>query len=335
MSGLELTPFDDGDRDRWDRAVETCPDGHVFQRWAWGELQRGLGAEPFRIGARRADGVLAGGVQVLVFDTGSRTFAYVPRGPAAPADDPDLAALLVDAAVEVSLAAGATLVRIEPQWEWSDAAAARFVSRGFAVARQHIMPPRTIVVDLSGPIDSVWAAFRSTTRNRVRVAQKRGVQVRPALPDEMATFVRLMNDTNARHGLRLGRPDQYLLAAEHFGSGGLQLFLASADGQDVAGIVVFACGGTATYLWGASSGDEGARHANPNQLLHWTAMQWARDRGCRWYDLFGVPDFDEDVLEREYARETGGWWNLYRFKRGFGGRVHRHAGTYDLVVPAE
>jgi lipid II:glycine glycyltransferase (peptidoglycan interpeptide bridge formation enzyme) len=37
------------------------------------------------------------------------------------------------------------------------------------------------------------------------------------------------------------------------------------------------------------------------------------------------------VLEAEYHRQTGGMWNLYKFKRGFGVTVHRHVGTFDYV----
>ena len=60
-------------------------------------------------------------------------------------------------------------------------------------------------------------------------------------------------------------------------------------------------------------------------------MRWARERGCTTYDLFGIPDYDLEVLEAEYGRHTGGMWNLYRFKRGFGGTVHRLLGTFDRV----
>lgn len=330
-----LVAMDESDRERWDTFVADSPFGHVFQSWAWGDLQKGLGAQPVRIAAVAPDGRISGCVQALVFDTGSRVFAYVPRGPVVDPDDVFLRASLVDAVVGVSEAAGADLVRLEPQWEWSPTLAEWFEQRRFAAAPQHIMPPRTIVVDLTPSSDAIWNAFRSNTRNRIRLAEKRGVTVRVGTAEDMATFVRLLDETNARHGLRPGRPDQYYLAAQHFGDGHrMRLFLASAAGVDLAGIVVFAWGSTATYLWGASAGSDEARQLNPNQLLHWAAMQWARKRGCLRYDLFGVPDHGETVLEAEYGRQTGGWWNLYRFKRGFGGRVHRHLGTLDYLPPA-
>lgn len=334
MSEPALVALGPEDRDRWNAFVREHPDGHFFQSWEWGELQVALGAAPMRIAAVEG-GRLVGAMQLLLFDTGTRVFSFVPRGPVADADE-GLAVRFLDAAVELSLAAGANLVRFEPQWEFRQDRAERFTERGFAVARQHIMPLRTLLVDLTPPLEALWASFRSNTRNRVRLAEKRGVTVRVAGPDEVPIFARLFEETNQRHARRLGRVDQVFLAAKHFGErDAMRLFLARGDGEDLAGIVVFPFGKTATYLWGASSAHEDARKLNPNQLLHWVAMQWARERGCEVYDLYGIPDFDEATLEAQYATRSDGWWNLYRFKRGFGGRVHRHMGTYDFVPRRE
>jgi lipid II:glycine glycyltransferase (peptidoglycan interpeptide bridge formation enzyme) len=322
----------ESDRERWNAFVAASPVGHFFQSWEWGELQEGLGGRPQRL-AVVSENLFAGCVQLLVFESESRTFTYVPRGPVADAADERLAGLLVDAALQVSAAEGANLVRIEPQWAFDAEHERLLKQRGFKPAQQHIMPPRTLLVDLAPPLDQIWSGFRSNTRNRIRLAQKRGVDIRVGGESDVATFVRLTEETNARHGLRLGRPDQYHLAARFFGArDAMRLFLARAGGVDLAGIFVFVWGTTATYLWGASSGSEDARKLNPNQLLHWTAMQWARERGCTTYDLFGIPDYDADVLEAEYADQTGGWWNLYRFKRGFGGTVRRHLGTFDCKL---
>jgi lipid II:glycine glycyltransferase (peptidoglycan interpeptide bridge formation enzyme) len=247
--------------------------------------------------------------------------------------DRTAAVALIDAVVAVAGREGATLVRFEPQWADDADAAGHFAGRGFAPVSQHIMPPRTLLVDLRQELDGIWRSFHSNTRNRIRLAEKLGVTVRVGAADDVATFVRLHDETNARHGLRRERPEQFHAAARLFGPGdGVRLYLAEAEGAVLAGIMVFAWGTAATYLWGASSGSEDARRLHPNQLLHWTAMQWARERGCTTYDLFGIPDYDVDVLEAEYGTRTDRWWNLYRFKRGFGGTVHRHLGTFDGTI---
>lgn len=319
------------DRDHWNAFVLAHPSGHFFQSWEWGELQDGLGGRPLRIGAV-SNGRLVGCVQVLVFDTGTRNFAYVPRGPVVDPLDDHVVGGLIDAALAVSAGVGCFMMRIEPQWA-SDAAVATWLAeRGFASARLRIMPARTLIVDLSPPPEGIWASFRSNTRNRVRLAEKLGVEVHVGTADDVAVFARLFEETNVRHGLRRARSEAFFLAARHFGPlDTMRLYLARGGGEPLAGIMVSLWGTTATYLWGASSANEAARKLNPNQLLHWTAMQWARERGCTAYDLFGIPDHDESVLEAEYAQRSGGWWNLYKFKRGFRGTVHRHMGTFDHV----
>ena len=203
---------------------------------------------------------------------------------------------------------------------------------GLGVARQRIMPLRTALVDISRTADDVFAGFHSNTRNRIRLAQKQGVEVRIGRPEEMETFLALFDETTTRHGMRKADTDAMRLSAKHFGHrDAMRLYLARHQGVDISGIVVFIGSGWATYLWGASSAADAARKANPNQLLHWTAMQWGKERGCHTYDLYGIPDYDVEVLEAEYHRQTGGMWNLYKFKRGFGVTVHRHVGTFDCV----
>jgi peptidoglycan pentaglycine glycine transferase (the first glycine) len=320
------------DPGRWNAFVTDSPFGHFFQTWEWGELQDGLGGRPHRIAAV-SDGTIVGCAQVLVFDSDSRKFAYMPRGPVTDPDDECVLSQLVDAIVTVCAREGVQLVRIEPQWAFHPQHVLRLERLGFTLSKQFIMPLRTTLVDLGRSIDAIWSGFRSNTRNRVRLAEKLGVDVRVGRSDDIQSFIHLSEETTARHG-RPANAAALLQAARIFGRrDAMRLYLARREGVDVAGIVVFLCGATATYLWGASSASQGARRLNPNQLLHWTAMQWARGRGCTTYDLFGIPDYDADVLEAEYGRQTGGMWNLYRFKRGFGGRAHRHLGTFDYRFP--
>jgi peptidoglycan pentaglycine glycine transferase (the first glycine) len=54
-------------------------------------------------------------------------------------------------------------------------------------------------------------------------------------------------------------------------------------------------------------------------------MRWAKQKGCDEYDLWGVPDEEEQTLEAEFTSRNEGLWGVYRFKRGFGGEVRRAA----------
>jgi peptidoglycan pentaglycine glycine transferase (the first glycine) len=321
------------DRERWDAFVEAHPSGHFFQSWTWGEMQRGLGARPRRI-ALLADGQIRGVVQLLIFQGATRPFAVVPRGPVADADDVAAVRALVGAALDAGRDEGTFLLRIEPQWLWNAAHVEMMQACGFVSAKQWIMPRRTLLVDLRPTTEQIWASFKSNTRNRVRLAEKLGVQVRVGTDADIPVFEELFEEMTKRHGLRRAARETFGLAAQAYaGTDTMRLYLARGGdaGPDVSGIIVFVFGRTATYLWGASSDADEARKLNPNQLLHWTAMQWAKSRGCETYDTFGIPDHDVDVLEAEYGRQTGGMWSLYRFKRGFGGTVVRQLGTFDHV----
>jgi len=112
------------------------------------------------------------------------------------------------------------------------------------------------------------------------------------------------------------------------------LLLAEYEGQLLAGLVVLGPGesgrgGTACYMYGASSDEH--RNLMPTYILQWEAMLWAKEQGYHDYDLWGVPDEDEATLEAEFAQRNDGLWGVYRFKRGFGGRLVRTAGAWDLV----
>lgn len=69
----------------------------------------------------------------------------------------------------------------------------------------------------------------------------------------------------------------------------------------------------------------------PTYLLQWEAIRWAKNKGCKIYDLWGIPDHPETVLEDSFLDRSDGLWGVYRFKRGFGGEIQRTIGAYDRV----
>ncbi|MRR29649.1 peptidoglycan bridge formation glycyltransferase FemA/FemB family protein, partial [bacterium] len=107
------------------------------------------------------------------------------------------------------------------------------------------------------------------------------------------------------------------------------LLTADHAGQPLASVMVFAQGKRAWYFYGASSNIE--RNRMPTYLVQFEAMRWAASRGCQAYDLWGIPDVDEQTLESQFTDREDGLWSVYRFKRGFGGDVRRSIGAWDLV----
>ena len=69
----------------------------------------------------------------------------------------------------------------------------------------------------------------------------------------------------------------------------------------------------------------------PTYGIQWEAIQWAKARGCKYYDMWGVPDEDPETLEAQFQDRSDGLWGVYGFKRGWGGEVVRSIGAWDRV----
>ncbi len=170
--------------------------------------------------------------------------------------------------------------------------------------------------------------MKQKTRYNIRLAQKKGIVVSTSA--DLDTFHRLMRDTGQRDRFPVHSQAYYQAAYEIFHPiGQCELFQAEFEGLPIACLMAFARGSRAWYFYGASA--DVHRDLMPAYLLQWEAMRWARARGCRIYDLWGVPDHEYEVLESQFSNRSGGLWGVYRFKRGFGGRLRRAVGPWDRV----
>ena len=90
----------------------------------------------------------------------------------------------------------------------------------------------------------------------------------------------------------------------------MRIFVCQQEGHVLNALVISAAGDGAIYLL-AATGDQGLKGRGA-YLLQWRAIQWLKERGCRWYDVGGInPD-----------RNPG----VYQFKTGLGGQEVQQAG---------
>lgn len=307
-SGLSAT--------EWEAFLAGHPQSHILQTAAWGELKASFGWEVVRL--REGDS----GVQVLFRPLPlGRALAYVPKGPVG-AWLPSL----LPALDRACRGRRAIALKVEPDGDPSPEAVHLLESHGFRPGRQTVQPPRTIIIDLTAPEEELLARMHQKTRYNIGLAARKGVTVRPW--DDPASFAALMQATAARNRFGSHLPEYYRRAYDLFHSSGLcELLVAEAEGVPLAALMVFARGERAWYFYGASSDRE--RQRMPAYLLQWEAMRWARRKGCTQYDLWGVPDADPELLEAEFPQRSDGLWGVYRFKRGFGGRLVRSLGAWD------
>lgn len=312
---------------QWDAFVAAQPRAHVLQTSAWGSLKAAYGWQVERVALAQDDSIVAGAqllFRLLPFRLG--TMAYLPFGGDV-TDDSQWSALwsAVDACAKRHRAAFLKwepgIYRAEPSPDF-----ARF---GFRASPQTIQPPNTILLDISDSDDAILARMNRGTRRKIRQSAKNGVRYYEATRADVATFNAIMQVTGERNEFGVHSPDYYQLAYDLFVPDHAALILAEHEGDPLAGIMVFALGDTAWYLYGASSSVK--RSLMASYGVQWAAIQWAKARGCTTYDLWGIPDADAETLEAQFETRSDGLWGVYGFKRGWGGTVVRSAGTWDKV----
>jgi peptidoglycan pentaglycine glycine transferase (the first glycine) len=185
-----------------------------------------------------------------------------------------------------------------------------------------VQPLRTIMLDLTPDEKTLLAQMKEKWRYNVRLASRRGVTVRVAdSPADVQRWYQLLQTTGERDEFGIHTCEYYMRVWELFRSRNeVQLLLAEHDGQLLAGIFAGIFGRQALYLYGASSNEQ--RHLMPNYLLQWEAIRQVRQQGALLYDFCGIPETDA---------ETEAMAGVYRFKRGWGGRVVQFPGGYQQV----
>jgi len=317
------------DAPTWDAFVE-LRNGHLLQTSAWGRLKCAFGWSSEMVAIRDGEGDIAAGAQVLFRELpgGLGGIAYVPRGPVVDWGDTTLCTELFTAVRQRAARRRAIFLKVEPDMPDTTPLRDALAVRGFRPSPQTVQPPRTIVIDLDDEA-AILARMNQGTRRKIRLAERGGISVREGSATDLDSFDALMRVTGERDGFGVHSAAYYRMAFDLFHPRHATLLMASHEGRDLAGLMVFAHGRQAWYLYGASSNDE--RNLMPTFALQWAAIRWAKARGCAGYDLWGIPDEDEAALEAGFRERHGGLWGVYGFKRGFGGRIVRAVGAWDQV----
>jgi lipid II:glycine glycyltransferase (peptidoglycan interpeptide bridge formation enzyme) len=306
------------DSTRWAEFITDHSDAHLLQTAEWAELKSSFGWQ--------AERIIAGdtGAQILFRRLPlGYSIAYIPKGPLGWND------VLLAEIDSVCKRHRAIFLKIEP-FDWEPGKEWHSLEQHGFFPSAPIQPPRTVTISLADSEEDILAGMKQKTRYNIRLAEKKGVVVKSS--QDYAAFHRMALVTGTRDQFGIHALGYYLKMQKLFEPvGNCILFMAYYEDRPLAGIIVFAQGKSAWYMYGASTDEE--RNRMPTYLLQWEAIKWARQRGCATYDLWGIPDFDEEELERRFAEKPQheGLWGVYRFKRGFGGTVCRSVGAWDKV----
>ncbi len=325
---------------QWDAFVANHPQGNLLQASPWGLLKALFGWSCRRLAVFDSAGHIVAGAQVLFRRYYGLAFGYTPRGPLF-AGDPAVDALLLRALRRLGWQMAAVLIRMEPNLLVGDPETDTLIdwlSRHRLPVAETIQPRSTILVDLQPDEEALFAACSKGHRADIRRAERIGVTVRAGDETDLPVFFAIMQATGARADFGI-HSAEYYAAAWRLHQPRARLLMAELNGVPVAAHLVFADSRYGRYLYSGATAD-GLR-SGANHLLEWHALRWARGLGCIGYDLWGIPDAlgqaalsTDDSLRAalEEAAQRDPLIGVYRFKKGFGGRVVRFAPAFDLVL---
>ncbi len=301
---------------KWDQLFSKVENPHILQTFEWGELKSKFGWTPYRFEH-----------QGFIFQLLMRSLpfgikiAYIPKGKI-DLDKKDIWHAIDQFCVSnkvVFLKYETDNFITEKNKIWAEK---RFIES------RSIQPASTIEIDLLGEETDWLARMKQKTRYNIKLALKKDIRVE--ITDDISVFYDLMLDTSKRDNFGVHSKKYYQLAYDLFKPiNHVALLVAKYADNPLAGLMVFRSGDRSWYFYGASNNLE--RNRMPTYLLQFEAMRWAKSQGCKLYDLWGIPDEPEEILERDFEARSDGLWGVYRFKRGFGGVIKKAAPTYDRV----
>lgn len=307
--------------------LQSHPKGHFAQSSMWGKQKT---AWTWRaVAVRGADGKIKGGLSALIRKVPifPATIMYCCRGPVCDLEDRETFGELLAGAKALAKEYKSYVIKIDPDVPKENTAFREMMeSFGFRVLEtgknfEGIQPRFVFRLFLNGRNEEeLLASFTQKTRYNIRLAVKKGVEVRICGQEMVENFTRIMKTTGDRDNFVTRNADYFSNMLTNLGEHA-RLYMAFYEGQPIAGTLAIWYGDKVWYLYGASSNEH--RNLMPNYLLQWNMIKWAVEKGARIYDFRGVSgDLSED----------NPLYGLYKFKKGFNGDFTEFVGEMDLIL---
>jgi hypothetical protein len=176
---------------------------------------------------------------------------------------------------------------------------------------------RTMRVDLTPPLEEIRKKLHSRWRSYLRNAEKNGYKVVEGASVELyETFLVLYRQMMERKQFETTVDVEEFKQLQQALPNPLKfhVLVCQKEHNPLNALVISHVGESAIYLL-AATGEEGLKERGAH-LLQWRAVEWLKERGCRWYDVGGInPD-----------RNPG----VYQFKSGLGGDEARQLGGFEF-----
>jgi lipid II:glycine glycyltransferase (peptidoglycan interpeptide bridge formation enzyme) len=186
----------------------------------------------------------------------------------------------------------------------------------FQLNKESVQPDETVFVPLCRDMDDIRASYRKRAK-RILKKNKNSVEVRSWGGDEqqLVSWFEIYKKTGEIDGFST-RSFSYIKKILDMKNS--TLLLSYVDDKIQGGIIVLFGSEVSIYLLGGSLKDCGY---SVSYSLQDEAIRLVKERGCKYYDLFGIGGKNSKHLE-----------SLNLFKTSFGGTVVQRCQTFDCPL---
>ncbi|MEW5785384.1 MAG: peptidoglycan bridge formation glycyltransferase FemA/FemB family protein [Bacillota bacterium] len=315
---------------RLDDFLRNIPNGHLFQSYYWGEVKK-TEWEPLRVVCENEEGRITAAATVLKrkIPVLGKSFFYLPRGPIlADWTDREQFRALIDYLKRLAAAHKAIFIKIDPCIREDDQLPAGLLDEaGFrTVGTEHefggLQPRHTFRLDISKDLDGIMSTFNHKLRYKIRYAYKQDIKFIFPGEEGITGFMEIMQETSGRGEFVIRESSYYKRVYQTLAPHGSAVIILGYYNEElITAAITLAFGDKA---WGMYSGQANAyRNFYAYHALIWEQIKWAKEKGARWFDFYGVPG----VVAEDHPL-----FGIYHFKKSFGGDMYSYVGEKDLVL---
>ena len=234
--------------------VQSHPKGNFAQSYLWGK-QKPMWIWK-AIAVRGADGKIKGSLAVMIrkMPFVGRTLMYGCRGPVCDLDDRETFAQLLSGAKALAKEYHSYVIKIDPDVPSSNTAFSNMLkSFGFENKEggknfEAIQPRYVFRLNVEGKTEEeIMAGFHQKWRYNIRVAQKKGVEVKICGKEMVPAFADLMLTTGVRDGFVTRQPEYFANMLDNLGEH-CRLYMAFHEDRPIAGTLAIHYGDKVWYL---------------------------------------------------------------------------------------
>lgn len=280
----------------WSEFLAHFEDANIYQTWSYGKVRWGQ-QNLSHLLLKRDDEIVAMAqllvVQLPYFKVG---MAHLRWGPLCHRKgrelEPEVVQKMADALYDEYARNRGLFLRILPN-AYQETLRAEVFKSAFSLYRSEHFGPgdsyRTLVVDLSPPLDDLRKRLNQKWRNQLNRAERNDLRVvEDDGIDSFKTFIRIYDEMLARKQfavssdiLEFERIQQDLPQGHR-----MRVFICEHEGLPVAGVVGTTMGNMAIYLFGATN--EQGMKSKGAYLLQWRMIMWLKEIGVAFYNLGGI-----------------------------------------------